>query len=356
MITKIKFERFTAFHKLDLQLSSGVNIFIGENGTGKTHILKALYAACDITKSQKGFAEKMNDVFYPSGKQIGRLVTRTKTSATGSVEIFRSLSDDFDNPMVTLFNDNEIQIKLKLTNHTLTPDKAKITGATRQWLENPMNSVFIPVKDMMANAPGFRSLYATRNIHFEEVYADIIDRAFLPALKGPIDKDRSRLLDLLQKAMDGKVVTKNEEFFLKNRQGELEFTLLAEGFRKLGLLWLLIQNGTLLSGSALFWDEPETNLNPRLMQTVVSILMELQRLGVQIFVSTHDYVLLKEFDLATQKDDRIRYHSLFRKPETQEILHRSSDSLADLDPNAIDATFGHIIDRQVSKDMGGLGK
>jgi len=62
-----------------------------------------------------------------------------------------------------------------------------------------------------------------------------------------------------------------QEFFLKNKQGELEFTLVAEGYRKLGLLWLLIQNGSLLNGSVLFWDEPETNLNPKLLETVVRI-------------------------------------------------------------------------------------
>ena len=183
-----------------------------------------------------------------------------------------------------------------------------------------MESVYIPVKDMMANAAGFRSLYAMRNLHFEEVYADIIDRAFLPALKGPTENKRRKILDILQQAMDVKVILKNEEFFLKNKQGELEFTLLAEGFRKLGLLWLLIQNGTLLSGSSLFWDEPETNLNPRLMKTVVDILIELQRLGVQIFISTHDYVLLKEFDLAVNSKDNIFYHSLYHNKELNNII------------------------------------
>ena len=48
-------------------------------------------------------------------------------------------------------------------------------------------------------------------------------------------------------------------------------------------LWLLIQNGTLTEGSVLFWDEPETNLNPKLFGPVVEILLELQRQGVQIF-------------------------------------------------------------------------
>lgn len=345
MIKALKCENFTAFDVLDVSFSPGVNLFIGENATGKTHILKSVYAACDITKSKKGFAEKVNDVFFPSGKQIGRLVKRSKVSDSGFIEVARSADGGKDKVL-----------RLSLSNHTLTPDKAKVSGSTKLWLEKTMESVYIPVKDMMANAPGFRSLYTLRNLNFEEVYADIIDRAFLPALKGPMDKDRSRLLTILQNAMDGKVVTKNEEFFLRNKQGELEFTLLAEGFRKLGLLWLLIQNGTLLSGSVLFWDEPETNLNPRLMQTVVSILMELQRLGVQIFVSTHDYVLLKEFDLAVKEGDKILFHSLFREKKTGNIRHNSSESLAGLDPNAIDATFGSLIDRQVSKEMGGLGK
>ncbi len=68
MLEKIKFERFTAFEKLEIDFSPGINIFIGENDTGKTHILKAGYAACDITKSKESFAEKINNVFYPSKK------------------------------------------------------------------------------------------------------------------------------------------------------------------------------------------------------------------------------------------------------------------------------------------------
>ena len=345
MIEKIRFDNFTAFDSLDINTSKGINIFIGENGTGKTHILKAIYSACHITKSKKSLAHKINDVFYPAGKQIGRLVKRTKGSTGGWFEVKRRLSTG-----------QEATIKLSLTNHNSTPEQTKITGSTKLWMEEPFASVFIPVKDMMANAPGFRSMFALRNLHFEEVYLDIIDHAFLPSIRGPIDNDRANLLEILQKAMEGKVIEKNEEFFLKNKQGELEFTLLAEGHRKLGLLWLLIQNGSLLNGSVLFWDEPETNLNPKLLETVVKILMQLQRLGVQIFISTHDYVLLKEFDLATNESDHVCYHALYRKKNDNEIACIQSDNLLNIAPNAIDDTFGSLIHRQISKEMGGLGK
>ena len=346
MIEKIRFEKFTAFEKLEITFSPGLNILVGENGTGKTHILKTVYAACDIAKSKKSLSEKINKVFLPSGDQIGRLVKRATHSSQGHFEVFRQCGNE----------KKSLNIKLMLSNHTKTPDKAKISGAFKQWVEYPMESAYIPVKDMMANAPGFRSLYNLRNIHFEEVYADIIDRTFLGSLKGPTDRIRKKLLEILQHSMDGKVVNRNEEFFLKNKQGELEFTLLAEGFRKLALLWVLIQNGTLFSGSVLCWDEPETNLNPRLMRTVVEILVELQRMGVQIFLTTHDYVILKEFDLQTQKSDKILFHSLFRDITTSELCVSSTANYQEISPNTIDDTFGNIVDREITKSMGNLGK
>ncbi len=345
MLTSIKFEKFTAFEKLNINFSSGINIFVGENGTGKTHILKAAYSACDIAKSKGGFAEKINNMFFPSEKQIGRLVNRATGSRKGTLEVTRKLDDG-----------KTLSIRLSLSNHTTKPEKAKVSGSTKVWMETPMEAAFIPVKDMMANAPGFRSLYEEREIHFEEIYVDIIRKAFLPLLKGQPDKQRRQLLESLQDAMEGKVVAKNEEFFLRNKQGLLEFTLLAEGFRKMGLLWILIQNGTLLNGSALFWDEPETNLNPKLMKTVVGILIELQRMGVQIFISTHDYIILKEFDLQTSKNDEIIFHSLYRDAKNGEILHASTGQYNDICPNAIDDTFGSIVDREISKSMGGLGR
>ncbi len=345
MYKSLKIEKFTAFEKLDVTFSKGINIFIGANGTGKTHLLKLIYAASDVTRSEKKLAEKINKIFLPSKNQIGRLVKRSPSSNKGFIEWTRILNDE-----------EPIKIRLSLSNHTTTSDKASLSGSHKRWMDEPLESAYIPVKDMLANAPGFRSLYAQRHIHFEEVYVDIIDRAFLGTLKGPADKDRKKLLALLQEAMDGKVINKNEEFFLKNKQGELEFTLLAEGIRKLALLWVLIQNGTLLKGAILCWDEPETNLNPRLMRTVVSILIELQRLGVQIFLSTHDYVILKEFDLQTQAQDHISYHALSRDSATQNISLSSTGNYLDISPNAIDETFSDLVNREVERSIGDLGK
>jgi recombinational DNA repair ATPase RecF len=78
MLERIRFKNFTNFEKLEVIFSPGINVFVGENGTGKTHILKAAYAACDITKTGKSFSEKINNLFYPKDKQIDRLVRRAR--------------------------------------------------------------------------------------------------------------------------------------------------------------------------------------------------------------------------------------------------------------------------------------
>ncbi len=333
-ITRIKLENFTAFKKLDVELSPGINIFIGENGTGKTHLLKAAYAACDITKTKGSLAEKLIRTFLPFQRRIGRLVNRTSKSSRAVAEVYRG----------------DIRIRVSFSNHTKEPRGATV-GGKDAWTTESIQSAYIPVKEMLAQAPGFGSLYAARDIHFEEVYADIISRALLPVLRGPHDSGRRRLLGIIQRAISGKVITKEETFFLRNKQGELEFTLVAEGLRKLALIWQLIQNGTLLDGSVLFWDEPEANLNPVKVGTLVNVLLELQRMGVQVLLATHDYVLLKEFDLRMTDDDKVSFHALYRDKESN-IRHAATDDFLSIDPNAIADTFLDIYDREVRRNLG----
>jgi len=333
-ITRILLKRFTAFESLDLSLSPGINAFLGANGTGKTHLMKVAYAACDATKPGVRFTDKLARLFLPSNRRIGRLVKRRRGRSQARIEV--SWPD-------TIFRSS-------FSSLVKSPESIR-RRRLNLWLgEAPLSSVYIPVKEMLANAPGFRSLYSSRSIHFEEIYSDILDRAFLPPLLGAPDLPRRELLDKLRRALDGKVESENEEFFLKSRHGKLEFTLLAEGLRKLGLLWLLIQNGTLTEGAVLFWDEPETNLNPRLFGPVIEILLELQRQGVQIFIATHDYLILKQLDLQTRREDNVVYHALYRN-EQGEIVCNSTHSYLAIDPNAIADAFSEVYDLEIGRSL-----
>jgi hypothetical protein len=99
-------------------------------------------------------------------------------------------------------------------------------------------------------------------------------------------------------------------------------------------------------------------LNPKLMQLLVQILLELSRNGQQIILSSHDYVLLKWFDLLMDagKGDHVRFHSLYRDQESREIKVSSTDDYLNIRPNPIDEAFGVLINQEIEKEMGVLGK
>lgn len=339
-ITHVKLENFTAFALLDQSFCTGVNVLIGVNGTGKTHLLKVLYAACAITvgeDAEKSYGAKLCNVFKPYEGRVGRLMHRQSTGTETAIAITR---------------DGQTQLSVSFRNNASTLENITAIGEA-DWKKHPLESTYIPVKEMLAHAPGFLATVSRREIAFEDVYTDIIKRAFLPKLTETTDPGSSRLLAVLQETLGGKVTTQGEHFFLKRNRSELEFTLLAEGVRKLALIWLLIQNGTLSAGSVLFWDEPEANLNPSLMGAVVEVILELQRLGVQVFLTTHNYVLLKEFDLRKKDQDIIRYISLFRD-ETGAVSANAGESYANIDPNAIAGTFSDLYDRELKRNLGGM--
>lgn len=333
-IRRLRLEQFTAFEDFDLELSRGVNAFVGDNGTGKTHLMKVLYAACDITRTEMTFADKLVRVFLPSGRRLGRLVRRRRGIARSGVSV---LGDD----------GRSLRLRFE------TRATGEVRERSRRWRQQPIESAFIPVKEMLSNGPGFRSLYASREVHFEEVYADILDRAYRPILRGSIDADRRNVLATLGEALQGRVSVKNEEFYFCDRRGNLEFTLLAEGIRKLALIWLLIQNGTLLEGSVLFWDEPEANLNPSVLGHVVETILELRRLGVQVFLATHNFSVLKELELRRREEDAVRYHALYRDGRTGRIDCLTSSDYLSMSPNLIEQSIGDLFDRQIQRTLGG---
>ncbi len=54
MLSRIRLNRFTAFEALELEASPGINVLIGENGTGKTHLLQLAGTCCrNYSKSSK---------------------------------------------------------------------------------------------------------------------------------------------------------------------------------------------------------------------------------------------------------------------------------------------------------------
>ncbi len=68
-------------------------------------------------------------------------------------------------------------------------------------------------------------------------------------------------------------------------------------------------------------------------------------MGIQIFLATHDYVILKELDLQSKPTADVVYHSLYLKDS--EISLQTTDHYLDLHENAIMDTFDSLYDRAI---------
>lgn len=232
---------------------------------------------------------------------------------------------------------------------TRASTKVKIQKDLRKLdIKKNSKSVYIPPKEIISATENFLALYDEYHIAFEETYADLCRLLLLPVKKGPKSKIQNTLTKLFESAIEGKVVLENNLFYLKKPgDGAYEMGLVAEGYRKFATILQLLQNGALNKDSILYWDEAESNINPRQIKIAAQIIKLLSELGVQIFISTHSYFLIKELSLLARNKDRkddIKFISLFR--EAGIVVFEESYDPEDLNNNVILDEFLELYDRE----------
>ena len=211
--------------------------------------------------------------------------------------------------------------------------------------------VYIPPKEIISSTENFGSLYDEFHIAFEETYYDLCRLLERPLRKGPNTIEQNMVMKSFEDIVNGSIVQKDKKFYLKVKgQGEFEMGLVSEGYRKMATIMYLILSGSLTKDSILFWDEPETNMNPKMIKPMCDALTELAKMGVQIFVATHNYFVQQYFNMEAiyNKDSKIKYNfiSLYRNSDSGEINAQCVDNLDDMTENAIMKEFDDLYDRE----------
>ena len=78
--------------------------------------------------------------------------------------------------------------------------------------------------------------------------------------------------------------------------------------------------------------------------------MELSRHGIQIFLSTHNYIFAKYFNVRAKDTDSVMFHSLYT--EESSVRCESGKSFSALKHNAIMAAFDSLLNEVYELDMG----
>jgi predicted ATPase len=338
-ITGLGLEKFTVFDSININFSTGINVFIGENGTGKTHIMKLLYSACQaalIEKTAIDFPTKIIKTFRPDDSSLHRLVRRGAGNRHAKISVLSN------------------KIALSLDFNAKFKHDIAINGV-KSWNKKFANlaCTFIPAKEILSHSHNLIQAIDKGNIDFDDTYRDIIAAASVDLTRGPQSEKTKNYLSKLNEILKGRVSLENEKFYLyMGNNSKLEFQLVAEGLRKIALLWQLIKNGTLVNGSILFWDEPEANINPIQIPVIVDMMLALQRDGVQIFVSTHDYFFAKYLEIKREIDDNILFHVLYKKGGLNSpVLHNSADKFSLLEENSIIKQYIQLYEDEIEKAM-----
>lgn len=335
IIKRAKLECFTVFESHVMDFNPGINIFVGENGTGKTHMMKLLYSACQAADPRVSFPHKVVLTMLPDEFKLSRLITRKRGNHTATVRITAAdTAESQDKTLAMIFS-----------NKTKKWD-AEVTGETG-WEQafSGISSIFIPAKEILSNSYNLNAAVEKNNVRFDDTYLDILNAAKVDISVGRNASARDAMLKEIERITLGTVSYDpgKDEFYLKRGNSLQEFNLVAEGIRKMALLWQLVKNGTLENGSLLFWDEPEANINPTYISVIVELLLALQRKGVQIFISTHDYMLASYFEVRKQDGDNLLYHSLY-KTNDGKVSYETGTKFSDLRNNAIISAFSRLLD------------
>jgi len=383
MITSFEIENFTVFEKLELGLSPKINVIIGNNGTGKTHLLKAIYAlsgqdgaGISTKKATTKLTDEFMRLFMPNGNKINAL------HADGADQGARiSLKRSDDTSVEVGFNNRSTSLKIE---------------SDVPQMKSGSEPVFIPTKEVLSLVSGLRNPNhdpATIEMIFDGTYVDLAkqllqtgadddsqslanDPRFSSVVRELVDLVGGRYkLDqnggflfeagkYMEKAKPDRSKSKagqmyqdsTDTHFLPTGKNALSSNMTAEGFRKVGVLHRLLCNGVIAPGddTPLIWDEPESNLNPKLMKQLVQALLELSRNGQQIILATHDYVLLKWFDLLMDegKEDHVRFHVLVKNESAKGVGVISTDEYSQLSKNAISNTFAELYDAEIERSLG----
>lgn len=303
-----------------LSFCDGINVLIGENGVGKTTILKMIYVAAQESFERNGAGKKAGllDFFSNNLKNSETL----KNSQSTERDICGYKVSDGAHIFENRFSEKE-EMHYK------------------KWIGLNIPSVFIPTTEMLSHAKGFLAMNQKYNMPFDGTQIDIIMNASLPETR-EIPESCKMILDEISQVIDGTVIQEEDTFYVLKKDGhKVDFSLEAEGLRKLGLLWKLIRNGLLEKESVLLWDEPEANLNPELYPLVVNILLRLEKMGVQIFLATHSYNFAKYLEIRRETEKQVLFHNLYKE---KEICSSSAYKMGDLEPNHIMIADNKLLD------------
>lgn len=266
-----------------------INLVIGPNQSGKTFLLKSLYASLKTVELYKRRKENRTDSEILSEKlywtfqseSLGNIVQKGKSQMAFSM---KSSKEEFEFSLGP-----STEKKISVRKNTFNPTNS--------------NTIFIPAKEIISIRDIILEMREDARFGFEEPYSDLA-KSLKRTSKGRNYKAFSDARQSINNILGGKLeydeVKKEWKFRDKSRR-LFEINTTSEGVKKISILDVLLGNHYLDNNSTIIIDEIEANLHPAMINRFLETIYILSEAGLQFFISTHSYFVIKRLYIMAHK-------------------------------------------------------
>lgn len=309
-IEQLQLKNFGMMEDFKCEQFSNINLIIGENGTGKTFLLKAIYSAVkaleeykrgdDITPINDVLSEKLRWTF-----QVDRLGDMVSKNAEEGLD-FRMKMDKMS------------------FNYQFSKSAASKVGSAEPVMNGKEgNSIFIPAKEVLSLfSVILKSREIDKSFGFDDTYYDLAKALRISPSRGKNFAVFADSRKVVSDVIDGKVEydENSGKWYYKNKKNQ-KFSIGAtsEGVKKIAIMDRLLANGYLNTNSMIFIDEIESALHPKAVCQFLDMIDSIANgMGLQVFITSHSYFVIKKLLLiALKKENTVTCISLDKGQEAQ---------------------------------------
>jgi AAA15 family ATPase/GTPase len=292
MIQDIWMENMGPIRQMDCPNLGHINLIIGPNQSGKTFLLKSLYASLKTVELYQRGKEKRSDkeiladklywTFQP--ESLGNIVRKGASQLSFRMKARRGQKFAFSFGPST---------------------DTKVTNLDNTFAPRSSNTIFIPAKEIISIRDIIIEMREEARFGFEEPYSDLaksLKRTYRGRNYAKFSEARQHLNDIIGGRLEYDE-KKNDWKFRDNSRRLFEINMASEGVKKLSILEVLLGNHYLDDHSVIIIDELEANLHPAMITRMLQIVRMLSECGVQFFISTHSYFVIKRLYIMAHQND-----------------------------------------------------
>jgi AAA15 family ATPase/GTPase len=292
MIHALHIRNYGPLSSIDWKDLRKINLVIGNNGTGKTFILKAAYSAIKAAEE------------YRRGDEPRKLADILATKLYWTFQIER-LGD-----LVGKGQEAKLEFRAEMDEGIIAYGFGESTNTTLLDVTGPerprsSNSLFLPEKEILTLYKVIIDSRETGKMFgFDDTYYDLAKVIAIRPTKGKNYQEFAEARQSITNLIEGDVFYQEEKERWVYKKGRFVYPIgvASEGVKKLAILDTLLGNRYLDPDSVIFIDEPESALHPQAISRFMQTIRILAGRGIQFFISTHSYFVLKSLALLARKN------------------------------------------------------